>query len=261
MKSRRRLRRFFSSQQLPLPGHSLNLSKDETHHLRDILRIREGDRCLVTDGSGQEAEAEICAFLRDGRAQLAVRRMVGRNKDNEHKIHLRMAQALPKQGKLDFLIEKAQELGVQEFWPIETDHSVVRLTQEHRLKTADRWRKKAIAATKQSGSLQLMQIQDVQPFQKALESVPAKDKITVLDPDPDARPFADWVEELKSEKFPFALTVFLGPEGGFSEREIEHARLLREKGRPIEFVSLGNSILRLETAFIGVVSTLRLLFL
>ena len=260
MNSKRKLRRFFSSQKLPKPGQRIVLSKDETHHLKDILRLQIGEACLVTDGTGIEAEAEIREFLKDGRANLEIKTCHDTVR-SDGQIHLTMIQALSKKGTIDTLVEKAQELGVDEFWPVETERSVIRLSKENRSKTLERWKKKSIEAAKQSGSLNLVQIHEASPFQKALEAVPKKDKIIVFHPDSQARPFREWVETLKGAPKSLSWALCLGPEGGFSPKEIVLIHNMKqEQGRDIEFVSLGDSILRVETAFIGIVATVRFLF-
>ena len=102
MMGQRRLRRFFSQGLGPV-GTVVHLSPDETRHLKRSLRLDKGDRCLLVDGAGQEAEAEICDFLTSGETSLRIERIVDKSRQSSQ-IFIRVFQAFVKKGKIDFLV-------------------------------------------------------------------------------------------------------------------------------------------------------------
>lgn len=262
MKTQRRLRRFFSSSPLR-PGEEVSISASQTHHLKDTLRLKVEDRCLVIDGSGREAEARVRHFSKDGQAQLMVEKM---RRDTHlaqpKKVLLRVAFALPQKGKADDLIRKAQELGLYEIWPIETERTIVKIGGSKQVKVLERWQKISEEAAKQSGSLDLVKIALPKSFRKAFSEIPSEQTVIIFHPHPEAEPFAKWVRKMEGEMpSDRILNLFFGPEGGFAEEEIEWAQAERERQgtSPPTIISLGENILKSDTAFLSVTGALRLL--
>ncbi len=250
MTQARKLRRFFSENPLPETGERVFLSVKETQHLRQIIRLKPGDSCLVLDGQGKEAEALIEGFLADGKTALRIqKRSLTVTPSN---LYLRIFQSLPQKGKMDTLIEKAQELGVQEIYPLETERTIVRMKAEGEKRAMDRWNKLAQEAAKQSGSRELIKIHETVDFQKAAGLLDKTQTTLLFHPDDDAVLFSTWI---KRAGMPAVLNIFIGPEGGFSDDE---AAKLAEKGA--RKISLGETLLKVDTAFIGIVSTLRFLY-
>lgn len=257
MSKTRRPRRFFS-ENIPEVGAMIQLSSSETKHLKTILRLGPGDHCLLVDGSGREASAQICNFTGTGQATLKIEE-IQKKSNSAYKTSLRACQALMRKGKIDFLIEKAQELGVNAFWPIQAERSQVKLTPDVLNKVVARWQKKTQEAAKQSGSSRLMEIGPVKTLQETLNSLDPHERIAVFHPDSQGVCFKDWIWKLcDAANQNLSLNLFFGPEGGFSEKEITEIKK-HASDRALEFVSLGGNILRLETAFLGVMTAVRLL--
>ncbi len=229
------------------------MEKNEAHHLRKTLRLGQGERCLVTDGKGKEAEARIEGFFSDGRARLILEKMITPG-DCISGLILRAYVAVLQKNKLDYLIEKSQELGVQEFVPLETQRTTVKMSEQSCKKVLLRWNKIAREAAKQSGSLELIKISPPRSFEKSLSAVPSNEKIVIFHPQETAIPFSEWISPIQSAS-PFNL--FWGPEGGFTEKEIDSAK--RFSGCRV--VNLGKRILKADTAYLGVLASLRFLFL
>lgn len=262
MMGQRRLRRFFSQGLGPV-GTVVRLSTDETRHLKRSLRLNKGDRCLLVDGAGQEAEAKICDFLTSGETSLRIERVVDKSKQVSE-VFIRIFQAFVGKGKIDFLVEKAQELGVDEFWSVMTERSGVELNKQAIPKVLNRWQKKIREAAKQSGVLKLMQLGIADGLRKAILSLPQEEPVVFFHLDPRGMDFKTWISRLsqvRAREEQVRLNLFFGPEGGFSARELEFIK--RKEGdmmtRTVEFVYLGDRTLKLETAVLGVVSVLRLL--
>ncbi len=234
----------------------MELAPSETHHLRDIIRLKQGDLCLLTDGFGSEAEASVSSFLKSGTSELIIRQISKAPQKETNKVYIRVLQALLQKNKTDFLIEKAQELGVDEFWPVETERTVVHLQKENESHVRSRWEKIVTGAVKQSGVLKPMKLGPVNSLKEALRSLPQGEEVTIFHPDPAALPFKEWIETRGSRP----LNICFGPEGGFSERELKEAKIEQEKkGSPCTIVRLQDGILRSETAFLGVIASLRFL--
>jgi 16S rRNA (uracil1498-N3)-methyltransferase len=260
MKPSRRLRRFFSSSPLPDSGERIRLSENETRHLRKILRLGLGDRCLLTDGCGKEAVAIIDSFSVGGESCLTIEELHVREQNPSH-LTLNVCAAIPKRGKLDYLVEKFQEWGVNKLQPLETHRSSVKMTEAEKEKVVGRWKRIAQEAAKQSGSLRLTDLRQPLDLKSVLKDIPSSEQIVVFHPSGSALGFRDWVTELqaladgKPGKPEMALNLFFGPEGGFSEIEM---KMFEDSGG--SSVYLGSNILKVDTALLGVISTLRLIF-
>lgn len=253
----RKLRRFFTSQPLGAFPGDLWLDAAEAHHLRDSIRLKVGDACLVTDGQGAEAEAVIGEFTADGRARLEVARVLVKTGAFNDAVTLRLFPAMLRKGKTDLLVEKAQELGAYEIVPIVSEHCEVQIAKEKTEKVVERWHRIACEASKQSGSLRLLQIREPVSFKTAVESLSPEEPIVVFHPAPDAVPFPEWMKQFAELKPSVkALNVFIGPEGGFSEEEIRWLKWHRRE-KNLWVVGLGDVLFKADTAFIGIVASLR----
>ena len=246
----RGLRRFFVDQTFSEEGAVLQLSLHETFHLHRVLRLKAGDACRVFNREGWGAEAFI---ERISQSEGALIRLKNIFPLKQKSLFLKVAQALPQKKKMDDLIEKAEELGVQELWVMETQRTVVKMRQEASQRARGRWERIVIEAAKQSGSPVLMEVRGPLPFERVMkEKVGPTERSFLFHPDPGGIGFSEMMEEIRS--VPKDIFLFFGPEGGFTEGEV---RLAESRGARKVF--LGNPILRLETAFLGVISALRFL--
>lgn len=253
----RKLRRFFTARTLQNCPHDLWLEADEAHHLRDSIRLKPGDACLVTDGQGGEAEAVVGEFAADGRACLQIQRVLVKTGSFNDVLTLRVFPAMLRKGKTDLLVEKAQELGAHEFHPIVSEHCEVQVAQEKIEKIVERWSRIAREASKQSGNLKLLKIEAPRSFKEALGNLPETDLVVIFHPGPEAIPFPKLIEEIQRLKGTIrTVNVFIGPEGGFSEDEIRWAKWHRKEKNLLR-VELGEVLFKADTAFIGIVAALR----
>ncbi len=253
----RKLRRFFTTQTLQNVPHDLWLAPAETHHLRDSLRLKPGDACLVTDGLGGEAEAVVGEFNPDGRTCLQIQRVLVKTGSFNDALVLRVFPVMLRKGKTDLLVEKAQELGAHEFHPIVSAHGEVQIVEAKTGKIVERWNRIAREASKQSGSLKILKIEAPRSFKEALGDLSSDEPVVIFHPGPDSIPFPKWLVEIQKLKGAIkALNIFIGPEGGFSEDEIRWAKWHR-KEKNLRLVELGEVLFKADTAFIGIVASLR----
>lgn len=227
----------------PLNRPTLRLTGQEAHHLRDVMRLRVGQRVVLFDGEGTEADAEILAFL--GKEVTELRIDAVRAGKPTGKPPIVLAVAVPKGERFRWLVEKAVELGVDRLVPINTARSVV----DPRETKLDKMRSIVIAACKQSGRNRLMPIEGTIMWKDFLSATRNNNsRLFVADPSGEsiANVFAQEAfhrgESAPTESAP-EIVLAIGPEGGFVESELSSAT---ESGAHL--VSLGDHILRIETA-------------
>ncbi|HEV7425410.1 MAG TPA: RsmE family RNA methyltransferase [Thermoanaerobaculia bacterium] len=211
--------RFFIDTDLAA-GNTVALSHDEQHHAR-VVRVRDGEEVEVFNGRGA---AFVAKYSSEGL------QIVGAAPDREAKLGIHLAMSIINLDKFDIVLQKATELGVRSIIPLVTDRVEIR-AERYRGKS-ERWRKIVFEAVKQSGRSVIPTIEEPQPFDDVVERDGTK---IVFDADAETSP----------QQPGDAATLFIGPEGGFSERELQFAR---EHG--CAFERLGIRRLRAETAAI-----------
>ena len=217
-----RIDRFFSDR---IEGDRIILYGEENHHAIRVLRKQKGDIVSVFDGKGREFIARI---EETGKGQ-SILKILEEVPPREYPFHIAIAQALIKHNRWDWFLEKATEIGVKEIIPLITEFAVVR-TQSKK----SRWEKIVMNACKQSGRQIIPTIHQPMDIERLIEY--SKDFPTRIVAHPDGERIIKLPMEDK-----VILTV--GPEGGFSEGEIE-----RLEGAGFVRANLGNFILRSETA-------------
>lgn len=215
-------------------GDTFRVNGSTRRHLADSLRVRAGERFLATDGDGHEflleattvTKSELVADLVEFRRQPAAQ------------VGVTLAIAPPKGSRMETALEKATEVGVQRIVPLKADHAVVK-SRDGSSKT-DRWGRVLQSATAQSGRLFVPELTPSVKAHRFVEDEPGVHLIAHLSG--DAVPIEDALAAIES---PSPIHVLIGPEGGFSAREVDRA------GRAgATLVSLGPNRLRTETAAI-----------
>jgi 16S rRNA (uracil1498-N3)-methyltransferase len=211
--------------------------KEDLHHIKNVLRLRAGDRIEVSDGVKWEYEGIIGQNEPEGlKVQIESRQAFSR----EPKIHITLFQGIPKLGKMDFIIQKAVELGVSEVVPVFMARTVV-ADKGNFGKKLVRYEMIAEEAAAQCGRGIIPYIRQAIPFGKIPESLDPDSLVLFLYENEKNITIKEILRGLPA--IPKQLALIVGPEGGFDEREAE---LLKEKG--ISCVTLGKTILRTETA-------------
>lgn len=233
------------------------LDGEKFHHLRRVLRLSAGDRLeVVADG-----RVWPCVVADIGEERLEARVAGTPVTPPARPVQLTLIQALPKGRKLELVVKKATELGVHAVVPVVTDHTVVKLSEDKAETRRSRWQRLARAAARQSRRVRVPRVEPVQPWTAALDAWSQSDSTGLS-------PVVCWTGETATSvrqglsahrravaqaEQPVPVAVAVGPEGGWSEREIAAARR-----RDLTTVSLGPSILRTETA--GIVAVALLLY-
>lgn len=222
------------------------LAGDEARHLSQVLRIKPGETITVFDGLGRRAEAEVLTVSRD---QISLK--LGEAQSPPPPLPaITLAQAIPKGKNMDLIVQKAVELGIANIQPLVTRNTIVQPGEGK----SDKWRRNALEACKQCGQDTLPQIADPLPFDRWLDRgagvPPAADSLKLIASlAPGAKPLRD---VLHAHPGTTAATLLVGPEGDFTPEET--AAALDAGFLP---VSLGDIVLRVETATLFCLSALR----
>jgi 16S rRNA (uracil1498-N3)-methyltransferase len=255
-------RRFYAPpESFAADGARVTLSAEETRHLRDVLRLREGEEVYVFDGRGDEFLCAVGAGHARERATLEVRARVEPQRP-ESPLALTLAAALLKGEKFDLLVQKATELGVSRLAPVLTRRADVRLRDEREAaRRVERWRRLALEASKQSGRARVPAVEEPVAFDSLVAREAGPEEMRVLFAErggtslSEAWGVAGAGDATAVAQTPAAVTALVGPEGGWADEEIDDAR--RQGWR---VVTLGGRTLRAETAAIAVVTLLQHLY-
>jgi 16S rRNA (uracil1498-N3)-methyltransferase len=225
------------------------LPREEAEHLTRVLRLGAGDTVAVFDGRGHEFMARVAsAVRRDVRVQIVARVEPAA----ESNVALTLAQAILKGEKMDDVIRDAVMLGVAAVQPIVTKRTemTVALVRDTRV---ERWRRVALASTKQSRRAVVPDVRTPLTFETFLEDPPGALRLMLVEP--AAASSAEDVESLstlQARPAPADAVVMVGPEGGWTEPEWSAAR-----ARGVRLVTLGHRTLRADAVPIAAISVLQ----
>jgi len=238
------------------PGdETVALPREEGEHLTRVLRMGVGDTVSVFDGRGHEYLARVASSIRrDVRLQLISRVEPAA----EPSVALTLAQAVIKGDKMDDIVRDAVMLGVAAVQPLvtaRTELTVAALTNGNRI---DRWQRVALASVKQSKRAVLPEVRRPLTLEAFLDDPPAALRLMLVEPGAGEAEQAGWAEPLsvlQGQPVPSDATLFVGPEGGWTEKEIATAR---EHG--VRLVTLGHRTLRADATPVAAISVLQFLF-
>ncbi len=220
-------------------GREVVLRGPSRRYVRDVLRMGRGDPLVLFDGSGMEYVSTILeATPRNVTLRILGRQPGGR----ESPLHIRLGIGLLKASKMDLVIQKVAELGVQEICPVSVQRSVTALDPDRAERRRERWRTIAQEASRQSGRSAVADVGPVLPFDEIV-GCPGDADLCLLFSTEAGRPLESLAQQMAVR--PQRVVLLVGPEGGFSPEEEETAR--RKGFLP---VGLGPRIFRAETAAI-----------
>ena len=234
------IRRFYADPER-FSETSVVLDEDETRHLRDVLRLRTGEAIQVFDGVGREFRGVIEAV--EKRRTLINDLTEVPPTSPESPLDLTIAAVLLKGDKLDLVVQKAVELGVNRFIPMTSARCDVKVGDA--AKRAERWRRIAMEATKQCGRARLMEVADVADYSGLLDTTDDPDLARIHFSERDGQNF----EAVSGST---RILAFIGPEGGWDDTELEKA-----KAAGIVSITFGGRVLKADTAAISIASILQ----
>jgi 16S rRNA (uracil1498-N3)-methyltransferase len=223
----------------------LKVEGGEIRHIRRVLRLKVGDRLVIFDGSAKEYEGII---VEESPSSVVIKVGGIFSPPKESPLEITLAQSLLKGEKMEYLIQKATELGIKKIIPFFSSRSVPLLDKSKKLKRYHRWEKIAIEACKQCGRISVPKVEPLQNYSEMLGMAPSEALRLIL-----------WEKEgqglkevLKESKGRTNIFFMVGPEGGMSDQEVGEAK--RAGFIPI---TLGKRILRSETAGLCLLSVLQ----
>ena len=226
----------------------------DVNHMKNVLRMKTGEELTIGDGDGWLYLCVVESYEED----MAVLKILEKKKDESElpsKIYL--FQGLPKQDKMELIVQKAVELGVYQVIPVATKRAVVKLDAKKAKKKVERWQQIAVSAAKQAGRGIIPAVGEVCTYAQALKY--AEELDVVLIPYELAEGMEKTRELMSSIQKQIiaeirpgqSVGIFIGPEGGFEKEEVEQA--VKAGAEPL---TLGKRILRTETAGLTMLSVL-----
>lgn len=213
----------------------------DVRHIRDVLRLKKGEKIEVSC----KGNTYISKIIELGKKEIILKVVDKYRGENEPSNFIVLYQGLAKGSKMDAILQKCTEIGVSEFYPLETTRAVVKIKSEKKSNSkVKRWQEITDQAAKQSKRDILPKVNEVLSFNQMIEILDKEKNIIVPYEEEKENSIKSALSDIKAEK----IHLIIGPEGGFEKEEIEKLKILGAK-----IVSLGPRILRTETA--GLVSS------
>lgn len=226
---------------------SITITGSDVNHIKNVLRMQKGENLVVCDGQGVDYYCSIAELSKD---EVVVDILEMNSTESELPAKIYLFQGIPKKDKMEFIIQKAVELGIFEVIPVAMKRCVAKIEDKKKeQKKLERWQGIATSAAKQSGRGVIPQIQPVMTFGEALKKAQELDCTIV--PYEQAEGMVDSKKTVEKAATQKTIGIFIGPEGGFDDSEIEK---VLESG--FSTMSLGKRILRTETAGLTILSIL-----
>jgi 16S rRNA (uracil1498-N3)-methyltransferase len=218
-------------------GDRICIKGDDVNHIYKVLRLRENDEILISNGMGREYISKIMDI---NKQEVVCEAVESFDNTSEPPVNITLYQGLPKAQKMELIIQKCVEIGVVKIQPVITQRVVVKIDGKDISNKIDRWNKIAEEAAKQSNRGILPSVMPPISFEEAIEELKNMD-IAVI---PYEKEKSKGIKEVFSDTASCkAVGIFIGPEGGFEEDEVDAC--IQEGIKPI---TLGPRILRTETA-------------
>jgi 16S rRNA (uracil1498-N3)-methyltransferase len=243
------MRRFYVNTN-QIQDQTVSIIGPDVNHIKNVLRMKQGEEIVICNGQGKDC---YCIINMVSEGEITAQIQSQQDTGTELKAKITLFQGLPKNDKMELIIQKAVELGIHEIVPVMTKRAVVKLEDKKKEeKKRVRWQAIAEGAAKQSGRGIIPTIKPVQSYQEAIRNATEMD--LGLIPYENALGM-QYTREIMSNTGQFnSIGVFIGPEGGFEETEIELA-----KANGIHPITLGRRILRTETAGLAILSMMVLM--
>lgn len=221
--------------------------KEQVHHIKDVLRLRSGKPIVVFDECANEYSCIITEVCKERVSGKIMEKLPAASKGK--RVSLTIACALAKNAAMDDIIAKLTQLDVDIIIPLLTERVIVRLDKDKAAKRQKRWQKIALSASQQSRRNSLPVIKNTMRFKEALAESKHADLKLIAHLGGDRK----GLKEILSKAHPKGMFVFIGPEGDFTPQEVA---LAKEAG--FVPVSLGETVLRVDTAAIAIAGFFRL---
>lgn len=229
------MRKFFA-QSKNLIDNKVYIKGLDYNHIKNVLRLKPGENIIVNMGKDMEYEVKIISFMKE---QVETEIVNSYNVETEPSVNISLFQAIPKGEKMEYIIQKAVEVGIVKIYPVITDRVIVKLDNKNSKTKTERWKKISEQASKQNKRGIIPEVFPPLEFGDAVDLLGKEDLVIILYENETNTKLRDIISKLdKSTK---NIAIFVGPEGGLTEKELGMFTNFK-------IVSLGNRILRTETA-------------
>ena len=227
--------------------NEITIIGEDVNHIKNVLRKKIGDKLEVCNQeTGTTFECEIAEI---NEAEIK-NHIISENKMTNSKILVDIFQGLPKAEKMELIIQKSVELGVNAIIPVKMQRCVVKLDMKSENKKIERWQKISESAAKQSGRNLIPQIHKIIKIEEISKLKNEYDIIIICYENEKENHIKKEIQKLKqNKKQEIRIAIVIGPEGGLEENEVKY---LQKEGTKI--VTLGNRILRTETVALNILS-------
>jgi len=225
-------------------GNSIVISGEEAHHIIDVMRLKPSDAIVAFDGTGKEYAGLITSIK--GKT-VAIDVISTIDTPAGHGVRITLIQAITKKAKMDYIVEKATELGASAVAPVFTERTIPDWDGEKKASCAQRWRKIALEAAKQCSRSDMPSVAEIKDFSESLKGAGDYDLALIAT-------LVDGVVGLKKAVVGFkgkSVAIAIGPEGDFTPEEVKQA--MNAGFKP---VSLGSRVLKSDTAGLAVLAIL-----
>ena len=255
-----RISRFYVDKSNIKIGETINLNQEDINHIRTVLRLKKGDNVEIFNDT-EEYLAEL-SLVSTKKVTARILKSNTNNINTKQIFSINLFQSLIKPIKLDELVRIHTELGTSNFYPIQTEFSIIK--KENIQNRINRWQKILVSAAKQSSRIGLMNLHSPIDFKESISIakntsdivifLEVKNKLAIHKIDITLNLLNKIIEYKKNKKKnkELVISVFIGPEAGFSKTEINLA--IEHK---FDFCCLSNNILRSETASIAIITLLK----
>lgn len=226
-------------------GIQLDLPEEAAAHLSRVLRLRQGDACVLFNGDGHDYDARLGVV---GKRTSQVEITGARAVQTESPLQVTLLQGIARGEKMDLILQKATELGVTAIVPVDSERSEVRLSGERLQKRVSHWRGVVRAACEQSGRARVPDVREPVAIATAADYLPADDLRLLLDPIGTQR-LTTLVRPASGQ-----VVIAIGPEGGWSPRDRQAL-----EGMGFQGLRLGPRVLRTETAGLAAIAAVQAL--
>lgn len=229
----------------------VKIQGEDVNHISNVLRLKKEDEIIIGNKEdGKSYQAKIIEQRKDYILCQIIKQI---EETTEPQVQITIYQGLPKAEKMEYIIQKATEIGVKEMIPVSMKRSIVKLEGKDEKKKLERWQKIAEVAAKQSRRDKIPQIQNIQTINQVKEKISTYDLFLIAYEQEQENTLKQVLVNLKNKKMQEnKIAVLIGPEGGIAEEEIEK---LKENDK-VEVITLGKRILRTETAPLVILSNI-----
>ena len=229
-----------------IKDNKIEIIGEDYRHLKNVLRYKINDNLEICDEDSIRYQTRIEKF-NENCAVCVIQEVI--EGTTEAPMLVTLYQGLPKSDKLEQIIQKTTEMGVSEIIPVEMERSIAKVEEKNKAKKLERWNKIAFEASKQSGRQKIPVVQEPINFKNIIENISKYDIVLLLYENEKSVTIKEALKKHTKASLQ-KLAIVIGPEGGFSSKEIE----MLSKFQNVQVVTVGPRILRTETAGLAAIA-------